>query len=140
MAGGYSVEDLRYLRAQWDSGKSTQLIALDASVALRRPDLTKNAVIGVAHRQKWPSRPSPIRDQVRPSGRPSAVFTPELIAAIEQLWRQEPPLTERDIALRDQCREAGTAFFMKQTWGRLKAEMPPIPEDLMIKERPNARS
>ncbi|MBS9476184.1 DUF5131 family protein [Ancylobacter radicis] len=42
-------------------------------------------------------------------------------------------------SIRDQCRTAGTAFFMKQTQGRLKSSMPAIPDDLMIREMPHAR-
>ena len=39
---------------------------------------------------------------------------------------------------RDQCRAAGVAFFMKQMSGTRKSAMPPIPDDLMIREFPNA--
>lgn len=39
-------------------------------------------------------------------------------------------------SLRDQCRDAGVAFFMKQMQGARKAAMPPIPDDLMIREFP----
>lgn len=39
-------------------------------------------------------------------------------------------------SLRDQCRAAGVAFFMKQMAGVRKASMPAIPDDLMIREMP----
>ena len=39
--------------------------------------------------------------------------------------------------LRDQCEVAGVAFFMKQMSGPRKASMPPIPDDLMVREFPN---
>jgi protein gp37 len=39
-------------------------------------------------------------------------------------------------SLRDQCKAAGVAFFMKQMAGVRKASMPPIPADLMIREMP----
>ncbi len=42
-------------------------------------------------------------------------------------------------SLRDQCRNAGVAFFMKQMAGARKSAMPPIPDDLMTREFPNAR-
>ena len=42
-------------------------------------------------------------------------------------------------SLRDQCVAAGVAFFMKQMAGSRKASMPPIPDDLMIREFPHAR-
>jgi len=40
----------------------------------------------------------------------------------------------RDI--RDQCRDAGVPFFMKQGAGKSQRSMPEIPEDLMIREFP----
>lgn len=39
-------------------------------------------------------------------------------------------------SIRDQCRASGTPFFMKQMGGPVKARMPPIPDDLMIREFP----
>lgn len=39
-------------------------------------------------------------------------------------------------ALRDQCQAAGVPFFMKQMGGTVKSRMPPIPDDLMIREFP----
>lgn len=42
-------------------------------------------------------------------------------------------------SLRDQCRSAGVAFFMKQMAGARKSSMPPIPDDLMVREMPHAR-
>lgn len=41
----------------------------------------------------------------------------------------------RDV--RDQCATAGVAFFMKQMSGVTKRAMPPIPDDLMIREFPS---
>lgn len=38
--------------------------------------------------------------------------------------------------LRDQCRSAGVPFFMKQMGGAVKSRMPPIPDDLMLREFP----
>jgi protein gp37 len=40
-------------------------------------------------------------------------------------------------SLRDQCRAAGVAFFMKQMAGPRKSAMPPIPDDLMVREFPH---
>ncbi len=41
--------------------------------------------------------------------------------------------------LRDQCRSNGVRFHMKQMSGRTKAELEAIPQDLMIREFPDAR-
>lgn len=40
-------------------------------------------------------------------------------------------------SLRDQCKSAGVPFFMKQMQGTRKSAMPPIPNDLMIRETPH---
>lgn len=39
-------------------------------------------------------------------------------------------------SIRDQCKSAGTWFFMKQMGGAMKSRLPPIPPDLMIREMP----
>jgi protein gp37 len=39
-------------------------------------------------------------------------------------------------SLRDQCKVAGVAFHMKQMGGMRPSSMPPIPDDLMIREYP----
>jgi protein gp37 len=39
-------------------------------------------------------------------------------------------------SLRNQCQQAGVAFFMKQMGG-LRKPFAPIPDDLMIREFPN---
>jgi protein gp37 len=49
-----------------------------------------------------------------------------------------PGFADAARSLRDQCREAGVAFFMKQMAGARKSAMPPIPDDLMVREFPNA--
>jgi protein gp37 len=40
-------------------------------------------------------------------------------------------------SLRDQCKAASVAFFMKQMGGVRKSAMPPIPQDIMIMEVPH---
>lgn len=40
-------------------------------------------------------------------------------------------------SIRDNCRAAGVPFFMKQMSGARKSLMPPIPDDLMIREYPD---
>ncbi len=41
-------------------------------------------------------------------------------------------------AVRDQCKAAGVPFYMKQMGGKTKKTMPAIPDDLMIREYPDA--
>ena len=49
-----------------------------------------------------------------------------------------PGFDEACGSLRDQCKSAGVPFFMKQMAGPVKSKMPPIPDDLAIRETPNA--
>lgn len=50
-----------------------------------------------------------------------------------------PGLADAARSIRDQCKAAGVAFFMKQMAGARKASMPPIPDDLMVREMPHAQ-
>lgn len=50
-----------------------------------------------------------------------------------RIW---PGFEDAARSLRDQCRDAEVAFFMKQMQGVTKRAMPPIPDDLMIREMP----
>jgi protein gp37 len=43
-------------------------------------------------------------------------------------------------SIRDQCQAADVAFFMKQMSGVTKASMPPIPDDLMIRQFPDTHT
>jgi len=56
----WNDETIARLRALWDEGHSTAEIG-------RRMGVTKNAVVGKAHRLELPARPSPIR-RVRDAG------------------------------------------------------------------------
>lgn len=58
------------LRAHWDAGSSTGEIG-------RRMNLTKNAIVGRAHRLDLPARPSPIKGR-RPPDAPRPVYLPRL--------------------------------------------------------------
>jgi GcrA cell cycle regulator len=75
------IEELVHL---WDAGHS-------ASVIGKKLGISKNAVVGKAHRLKLPSRPSPIR---KGSGsaprRRSAIFAKPLIEAAAPLPPEDP--------------------------------------------------
>lgn len=70
----WNEEQIARLRLLWDEGMSTSEIG-------RRLGISKNAVVGKAHRLSLPSRPSPIRrdgpSRPRPSG-PRRVTGPTL--------------------------------------------------------------
>lgn len=61
-----------------------------------------------------------------------------VIAGGESGTNARPADVEWYRSLRDQCAAAGVPFFMKQMGGPVKARMPAIPDDLMIRQVPNA--
>jgi GcrA cell cycle regulator len=82
----WAEETIRRLRALWDEGLSTADIG-------RRLGLTKNAVVGKAHRLDLPARPSPIRRDGQP--RPVYVRKPralkETLPLLSCLGAPTPP-------------------------------------------------
>jgi len=83
----WTSEAIDRLRAFWAEGHSTAEIG-------RRMGISKNAVVGKAHRLELPARPSPIR---RDPGAPRAVAAgrrptlPPLRAALPIMIRREEP-------------------------------------------------
>ena len=80
----WNDETIARLRALWDEGHSTAEIG-------RRLGITKNAVVGKAHRLMLPARPSPIRREAvagaeprRAVPRPPVVETPPKSATAAQ--------------------------------------------------------
>jgi GcrA cell cycle regulator len=61
----WTAEAIDQLRSLWDEGHSTAEIG-------RRMGVSKNAVVGKAHRLNLPARPSPIRREAEGSPRPAA--------------------------------------------------------------------
>jgi len=61
----WTEEAIARLRVLWDEGHSTAEIG-------RRMSVSKNAVVGKAHRLNLPARPSPIRRDVAGGARPAA--------------------------------------------------------------------
>lgn len=94
----WNVEAINRLRALWAEGHSTAEIG-------RRMGVSKNAVVGKAHRLNLPARPSPIRRDVVAAPRPAPArrhTLPPLRAALREplpvltpqpLRRLEPGLT-----------------------------------------------
>jgi len=65
----WSAEAIERLRALWAEGHSTAEIG-------RRMGISKNAVVGKAHRLNLPARPSPIRREATPRQAMPRVATP----------------------------------------------------------------
>ena len=88
----WNVEAIERLRALWAEGHSTAEIG-------RRMGVSKNAVVGKAHRLSLPARPSPIRRDVVAAPRPAPArrhTLPPLRAALrEPLPQMAAPLLRR---------------------------------------------
>lgn len=69
----WTDERIEQLKKLWDQG-------LSASVIGKQLGVSKNAVVGKAHRLKLPARPSPIRKGARPPVRRMAVLAKPLPA------------------------------------------------------------
>ncbi|WP_232479071.1 GcrA family cell cycle regulator, partial [Roseomonas rosulenta] len=85
----WTTEAIERLKALWAEGHSTAEIG-------RRMGISKNAVVGKAHRLNLPARPSPIRRDAlpRPAPVPRAprpVHVPMQRLAPPPVLRQAPP-------------------------------------------------
>lgn len=78
----WTAEAIERLKALWAEGLSTAEIG-------RRMGISKNAVVGKAHRLNLPARPSPIRQDA--AARAAAVARPRPAAAPIQRLVQTPP-------------------------------------------------
>jgi GcrA cell cycle regulator len=97
----WTAEAIERLRAHWAEGHSTAEIG-------RRMGISKNAVVGKAHRLNLPARPSPIRRgslgaeprqpvarPVRPAGmapRTTLPSSPVVVAAVAPVAAPPPPV------------------------------------------------
>lgn len=82
----WTDERIDQLRKLWDQG-------LSASAIGKQLGVSKNAVVGKAHRLKLPARPSPIRKGARPPVRRMAVLPKPLGAPHQRVV--PPPSLER---------------------------------------------
>ncbi|MGI4943353.1 MAG: GcrA family cell cycle regulator [Janthinobacterium lividum] len=99
----WNEDTIARLRAFWDEGHSTAEIG-------RRMGVTKNAIVGKAHRLELPARPSPIRrvaeaghvsrrDQVRRVSGPTLPVAEAVADAVRKEPLAEPPSVARPAPL-----------------------------------------
>lgn len=86
----WTEQQIEQLRALWAEGLSTAEIG-------RRMGISKNAVVGKAHRLNLPSRPSPIRRSAKPSS-PRPATVPRAVSAAVAAAAVVTPLTPRPSA------------------------------------------
>lgn len=83
----WTTEAIDCLRAFWAEGHSTAEIG-------RRMGITKNAVVGKAHRLELSARPSPIRREAAAASRPPAAFRQTAALAADPTPRPQPTRME----------------------------------------------
>ncbi|MFC7475364.1 GcrA family cell cycle regulator [Dankookia sp. GCM10030260] len=81
----WTAEAIDQLRAYWAEGHSTAEIG-------RRMGISKNAVVGKAHRLNLPARPSPIRREAEAAPRPVAAPRRPAATPAPVPVREAPPL------------------------------------------------
>lgn len=95
----WTAEAIERLRALWAEGHSTAEIG-------RRMGISKNAVVGKAHRLNLPPRPSPIRREAADAApRPQSVRAPRIAPAaprstLPQVSPAAPPAMPAPVAAR----------------------------------------
>ena len=87
----WSAEAIERLRALWAEGHSTAEIG-------RRMGISKNAVVGKAHRLNLPARPSPIRREAAPRPAMPRAAAPRPAAAVPAPRPVAPPVAARPAA------------------------------------------
>lgn len=126
----WTNEAISRLRALWDEGLSTAEIG-------RRMGISKNAVVGKAHRLQLPARPSPIRRDAQasrpaPTGR-SATLPPLRVTAAPAASRPDEAQAPRAAAPRDPAGGTAPGISRASSGLRPTAAVRPFP-------RSNARS
>jgi GcrA cell cycle regulator len=83
----WTAEAIDQLRAFWAEGHSTAEIG-------RRMGISKNAVVGKAHRLNLPARPSPIRREAEGDAAPRPVPQPRRLPGATPTLAAAPPVRE----------------------------------------------
>ncbi|NKE43687.1 GcrA cell cycle regulator [Roseomonas frigidaquae] len=84
----WTAEAIERLRALWAEGHSTAEIG-------RRMGISKNAVVGKAHRLNLPARPSPIRrEAVERPAQPAPMRLPRPVAVASRSTLPAPPASQ----------------------------------------------
>lgn len=80
----WTAEAIETLRALWAEGHSTAEIG-------RRMNISKNAVVGKAHRLNLPARPSPIRREASSAAAAPSVATPAPVPLVAETVEAPAP-------------------------------------------------
>jgi GcrA cell cycle regulator len=123
----WTDERIEQLKSMWEKGMTASQIAEELG------GVSRNAVIGKAHRLGLQSRPSPVREKDQSSEAPS----PAPVAASAPV---APPVGAPGApapAPQPQIRSIGPGGFLRQAPGEPAAPIPPAPPRRLVPARPS---
>lgn len=143
----WTEERIERLKSMWTKGATASQIADDLG------GVSRNAVIGKAHRLGLEARPSPVKAgeekckgaAAAPKGQPKAAAAPErepapsaqTAAPQPQPQRQRPPaLNAKGETI--QYRSVGPGGFIRQGPGDTQAPIPPAPPRRLVPAKPSS--
>jgi GcrA cell cycle regulator len=143
----WTDERIDQLKSMWEKGMTASQIAEELG------GVSRNAVIGKAHRLGLQARPSPVRDAKDESVVPAAAAAPEPRAETAPRApaapRPAPAAPERPAAAaapapeaaparpQPQIRSIGPGGFLRQAPGETSAPIPPAPPRRLVPAKPS---
>lgn len=143
----WTDERIDQLKAMWEKGMTASQIAEELG------GVSRNAVIGKAHRLGLQSRPSPVREKDQTAEAPSPTPTPAASAPAPAPRREEAPAPVAKPAPapaaspandagptpapQPQIRSIGPGGFLRQAPGEPAAPIPPAPPRRLVPARPS---
>jgi GcrA cell cycle regulator len=133
----WTDERIELLKTLWGRGMTASQIADELG------GVSRNAVIGKAHRLGLESRPSPVRpgeggDELAPAAAPTATAapaTPHVAAPQPPRERPQPVFATLSTPV---LRSVGPGGFQRQTPGEQQAPIPPAPPRRLVPAKPAA--
>ncbi len=139
----WTDERIETLKKMWDSGLTATQIAEELG------GVSRNAVIGKAHRLGLPARPSPVKPnepkaQAAPKAAPAPVAAPApaapapapKVAAVEPEPREAAPAPEPKVE-GPVLRSVGPGGFLRQNPGEQAAPITPAPPRRLVPAKPS---
>jgi GcrA cell cycle regulator len=139
----WTDERIETLKKMWDSGLTATQIAEELG------GVSRNAVIGKAHRLGLPARPSPVKPnepkaQAAPKPAPAPVAAPApaapapapKVAAVEPEPREAAPAPEPKVE-GPVLRSVGPGGFLRQNPGEQAAPITPAPPRRLVPAKPS---
>jgi GcrA cell cycle regulator len=144
----WTEERIERLKAMWTKGATASEIADELG------GVSRNAVIGKAHRLGLEARPSPVKPGEESDHAPAAKAAPKAAApsqkaqaapvpaapqAVEPAHRPiaAPPQPQRPAGDNIQYRSIGPGGFIRQTPGEQQAPIPPAPPRRLVPAKPS---